>query len=815
VNKQKKILMHLNYTAIVVCMFFVFYLQAIQLYAHLWIFVLATAIFIFNTTLLKKKGYSNSFLIFTLTINFLLLVFDDGISSPLKLYVFYFPLLLSVFLLTRYDQKIMRWSITIFTLFCFLFINFTTLTPRFGSSIYNTNYVEITSIIIIIISFFASMNILMIMKDVYQTSEDELIKTKEKITEAEERWSYALSNNQEGVWDYDIASGTVYYSPQWKKMLGYNEYDIADKKSEWDRLVHPDDIDMANLAVQKNLSGETTYYEQMFRMLCKNGSYKWIYAKGKVCEFDEDGKAKRFIGTHTDITEQKLAQGALIQSQQLLNSINQNIDVAICRTSKSMNKLVYVNRGYIKLFGYDNEQDALNSGPANIYFNKSDRDKILKTLEEKGSISNIEIQYLKKDGTVFWALLSSSSVVDENGNISYDGAMRDITILKEIEAELIKAKEIAEKASVAKSQFLSTMSHEIRTPMNAVIGISNLLMQENPKPDQIENLSVLKFSAENLLTLINNILDFSKIEAGKIEFEELPVNIDQLIRSIIQSNIIEAKQKDVQIILTSSINGNFLTDPTRISQILNNLISNAIKFTEKGNIKVSVDLVDYSVKDSTLKFTIKDTGIGIDEDKIPLIFESFSQENKDISRRFGGTGLGLAITKLLLDLMKSKIEVTSIKGKGSTFTFILTLKKAMAHGAKIIKSEEQNLNGMMVLLVEDNQMNVMLISKFLKRWEINIDVVNNGYDAITKMQENKYNLVLMDLHMPELNGYDATIAIRKFDTETPIFALTADAFADTRTRAMESGMDDFISKPFNPDELYNKMARLHFKSSIS
>ncbi len=814
-NKQKKILTHLNYTAIVVCMFFVFYLQAIQLYAHLWIFVLATAIFIFNTTLLKKKGYSNSFLIFTLTINLLLLVFDDGISSPLKLYVFYFPLLLSVFLLTRYDQKIMRWSITIFTLFCFLFINFTSLTPRLGTHIYNTNYVDITSIIIIIISFFASMNILMVMKDVYQTSEDELIKTKEKIKEAEERWNYALSNNQEGVWDHYVGSETIYYSPQWKKMLGYEEHDILNKKSEWDRLVHPEDIDSATTAIRRNLSGETPYCEQMYRMLCKDGTYKWIYAKGKVCEFDDKGKAKRFIGTHTDITEQKLAQGALIQSQQLLNSINQNIDVAICRTSKSMDKLVYVNRGYIKLFGYDNEKDALSSGLANIYFNKNDRNIILKTLEEKGAISNIEIQYFKKDGTVFWALLSSSRVVDENGNISYDAAMRDITILKEIEAELIKAKEIAEKASIAKSQFLSTMSHEIRTPMNAVIGISNLLMQENPKPDQIENLSVLKFSAENLLTLINNILDFSKIEAGKIEFEELPVNIDQLVRSIIQSHIIEAKQKDVQIILTSSITGSFLTDPTRISQILNNLISNAIKFTEKGNIKVSVDLIDYSVKDSTLKFTIKDTGIGIDEDKIPLIFESFSQENKDISRRFGGTGLGLAITKLLLDLMKSKIEVTSIKGKGSTFSFILILKKAMAHGAKIIKSEEQNLNGMMVLLVEDNQMNVMLISKFLKRWEINIDVVNNGYDAITKMQENKYNLVLMDLHMPELNGYDATIAIRKFDTKTPIFALTADAFADTRTRAMESGMDDFISKPFNPDELYNKMARLHFKSSNS
>lgn len=799
--------------AALLCLCFMIYLRLCFHMDHFWIFGLAAVAFLLNSRFVDKLSHTISLVLFSLTANFLLFMFDTGVKNPANTFVFYFPLILANYVITKREQRIERAILMLISFACIFLTNFTDISPKLYQVVYTPGDIKIASFINISLSIIVCTSLLSLINNIHNRTEQELLQTQEKTRIAEERWNYALSNNQEGVWDLNIKTGTAYYSMQWKKMLGYEDHDIKDTNNEWERLVHPDDIGQSRMALNSHLKGESRVYEHMFRMLCKDGTYKWIYSHGKICETDEHGNATRIIGTHTDITERKEAQGALIQSQQMLNSINQNIDIAICRLSKKNQKLIYINKYYIELFGFNNMEDAMHGPPYMYSMNKPLCDEVFRTLDVDGKVSDVELQFISIKGKKFWGLLSSISTTDNDGNIYYDCAIRDITELKRISDELLKAKEQAEKASLAKSEFLSNMSHEIRTPMNAVIGISDLLMQENPKPEQMENLSVLKFSAENLLNLISNILDFSKIEAGKIDLEEVPVNIDLLLKSIVKTHSIETKQKNTELVLSSSVSGTFLTDPTRLSQVLNNLISNAIKFTDKGSVRVSVDLIDYTFETATLKFTIKDTGIGIQKEKIATMFDSFSQESKDTSRKYGGTGLGLSITKRLLELMKSDIEVESEKGKGSTFSFTVNLvKTSSGFLAGNNKEKGQEIEGMNILLVEDNQMNIVLLSKVLKRWGVILSVSQNGMEAIEKVHKNKFDLILMDLHMPDLDGYQTTQEIRKFNTEIPIFALTADAFSDTRTRALASGMNDFISKPFNPDELYNKIVKVRFKS---
>ncbi len=387
---------------------------------------------------------------------------------------------------------------------------------------------------------------------------------------------------------------------------------------------------------------------------------------------------------------------------------------------------------------------------------------------------------------------------------------------KEISASLEKAKTKAEEAATAKAQFLSTMSHEIRTPMNAVIGLTNLLIEDNPKKNQVENLQALKFSGENLLTLINDILDFSKIEAGKIEFESSVFHLSQLVSGIEHTLGLHANEKgiDFRCSVDEKIPDELIGDSTRISQILNNLVSNAIKFTLDGSVTMEANLVMLAHTDVTIHFRVSDTGIGIPADKLDAIFDNFSQASSDTTRKFGGTGLGLAITKKLLEMHGSQIEVDSEINRGSVFSFTLTLRRALdtdraADDAANFTDQEafSGLLGVKVLVAEDNHMNVMVIRQYLKKWGIVFDIVENGLLAVEKARENSYNLVLMDLQMPEMDGFTATEQIRAFAPDLPIIALTASAMLEVKDRVYQVGMNDFVPKPFVPGELYHKLTK--------
>ena len=396
---------------------------------------------------------------------------------------------------------------------------------------------------------------------------------------------------------------------------------------------------------------------------------------------------------------------------------------------------------------------------------------------------------------------------------------RALASQKEISASLERAKTKAEEAAMAKAQFLSTMSHEIRTPMNAVIGLTNLLIDDNPKKNQIENLQALKFSGENLLTLINDILDFSKIEAGKIEFEASAFSLSELVNGIERTLGLNASEKDIEFKcqIDPKIPDLLIGDSTRISQILNNLVSNAIKFTLDGSVILEAKLVMAAHAEVTIHVQVTDTGIGIPKDKLGIIFDNFSQASSDTTRKFGGTGLGLAITKKLLEMHGSQIEVESTIDRGSVFSFTLTLKRASEEKEALSENDSltdqesfTGLRGVKVLVAEDNRMNVVVIRQYLKKWGIQFDIAENGRVAVEKAQEQSYDLILMDLQMPEMDGFTATEKIKVFAPNLPIIALTASAMLEVKDRVYQVGMTDFVPKPFVPGELYHKlMKHLH------
>jgi signal transduction histidine kinase len=364
----------------------------------------------------------------------------------------------------------------------------------------------------------------------------------------------------------------------------------------------------------------------------------------------------------------------------------------------------------------------------------------------------------------------------------------------DLNVKLEKAIDKAEKSSHAKSEFLSTMSHEIRTPLNAVIGMSNLLLMSNPRHDQKENLDILKFSAANLLSIVNDVLDFNKIEAGKVVFENISFNLEELMNSICGGQKIKAEEKGLvfKLDVDSALNHKILFgDPTRLTQVIFNLVSNAIKFTKDGNVWVTANVIEDRHNTITVNFAIKDTGIGIEPDNLDSIFEPFAQESITTTRQYGGTGLGLAIIKRLLELQGLKMNVDSKIGMGSEFSFNMEFTVSTEKYIPQVENQpvllnHANMSHIRVLIAEDNVVNIMLMKKLFSKWNMTPTIAENGERAVELVQYGNFDLILMDLQMPIMNGFDASIEIRKMaDTRKaniPIIALTASALFDIRKR---------------------------------
>jgi len=437
--------------------------------------------------------------------------------------------------------------------------------------------------------------------------------------------------------------------------------------------------------------------------------------------------------------------------------------------------------------------------------------------------------------TIIISVMSNFLIMVYIHNHFYNAFLKNILQLKktsEDQGRLNENLEIAidkaEKSSHAKSEFLSTMSHEIRTPLNAVIGMSDLLMMGSPRPDQEENLEILKFSASNLLAIVNDVLDFNKIESGKVVFENIRFNLGELMHNICGGQIIKANEKGlifklkVDDVLRNKI---VIGDPTRITQIIFNLVSNAIKFTRQGYVEVKVNCLEDRHNHVNIRFSVKDSGIGIERDNLNAIFEPFTQESVTTTRKYGGTGLGLAIVKRLLELRGVQMQVISKPGHGSEFSFNLDLPVATEKAEEPMAAIEINnaqadqyMANLHILVAEDNTVNTMLMKKFFSKWKVKSSFAENGERAVEMMQYGNFDIVLMDLQMPVLNGFEAAIEIRKMPdphkSTVPIIALTASALTDIREKVFSAGMNDYVSKPFKPDELKEKIITLVSRKAL-
>ena len=530
---------------------------------------------------------------------------------------------------------------------------------------------------------------------------------------------------------------------------------------------------------------------------------------------------------------EKSSQELFQTNQQLKNSV-ESISGQLSKVAGNIKDVIfemdlngnwsYLNPAWRKLTGYK-VKDCL--GKPYYQFLKDDQGKDFKNLIDlkKHNFKTISKSFKSQiiTGEYKWLDFSLKVIMSEEGHIEgYIGAIVDITKIKETELALIEAKEKESMANKAKDEFLTTMSHEIRTPLNAVIGISHLLLLENPKKEQLENLSTLKHSSEHLLCLVNDILDFNKIASGQLELEERDFSLNQVLnglRSIFHNT---AKEKDIRLLIKkdTSLPKTFIGDSTRLSQILTNLVSNAIKFTEEGKVMVDIEVLKVEADFYVLEFVISDTGIGIPEDKKDKIFLSFAQANSDTTRKYGGTGLGLAICKRLLEIMDSDLELESEVGKGSTFSFKLKLQKSSmtdyqednnAFDTRSIH-EQDCLKGARILVAEDNKVNIMVIEKFLSKWQVDFDVAENGLIALNMALENTYDMILMDLQMPVMNGFEASKAIRESNNPLnkvmPIYALSASTGMDIKNQLGEYGIDGLICKPFNPTELFKTLTSI-------
>ncbi|MBB5035503.1 PAS domain-containing hybrid sensor histidine kinase/response regulator [Prosthecobacter vanneervenii] len=507
-----------------------------------------------------------------------------------------------------------------------------------------------------------------------------------ELAESEERFALAVRGTNDGIWDWDIRTGKVFFSPRWKSMIGYEETELENSFATFESLLHPEDHDRVMAILNDYLSGFSPYYAVEFRFRHKDGSWRWILARGRALR-DASGTPYRMAGSHTDITERR-----------------------------------------------------------------------------------------------------------------------------HVEEELRQARHDAEAASSAKSSFLANMSHEIRTPMNGVIGMSELLLGTELNDTQREYLEMLKLSADSLLELLNDILDFSKIEAGRMDLDAHEFDLSEVVTEVAQAMGVRAFQKRLVLLhhINSDVPVRLIGDDGRLRQILVNLVGNAIKFTNEGGVTIDVSLESLTADKATLHFKVNDTGIGISDDMHESIFEAFTQAESSTSRRYGGTGLGLAICHDLVGLMQGRIWVESQPGKGSTFHFTAAFGRTSGISIKPRAPRKKTVvttnTSMKVLIVEDGHVSQLVGARMLEKRGHHVTLASSGREAIVRCQKDTFDAILMDVHMPGLNGYEATARIRRLEQSTgrhvPIIAMTANAMKGDREKCLAAGMDDYISKPLRSDELF-------------
>jgi PAS domain S-box-containing protein len=650
-------------------------------------------------------------------------------------------------------------------------------------------------------------------------------RAKEKLQESEARYRRIVETANEGIMMMDSQFRYAFVNQKLANMLGYQPDEMLGRPVT--SFIFEEDLPDHLANMEKRTSGAGAQYERRHRR--KDGSCCWTIVSATVLK-DDAGQFAGSFAMLTDITKRKQAEDALKESELRFRTMVEMAPDAIFITDQT-GAFIEVNEAACKQLRYTREKllsrHVFDILPASLAAKASLR---LKTMVNADS--SYESCHMRSDGIKVPVELNIRKIM-LNGNPAMLGIARDITERKQTEIVLRGAKEAAEAATRAKSEFLANMSHEIRTPLNGIIGMIGLLMDMDLNAEQLGYAEIAHISSETLLSLINDILDLSKIEACKLELEILDFDLLTALKDTTDLLAIDAHEKGLELVcLVEPKVPSFLRgDPGRLRQILVNLGGNAVKFTEKGEIMISVCLESENRKKATLCFSVSDTGIGIPAKRQDILFSPFSQVDGSTTRKYGGTGLGLAISKHLAELMGGKIGLESKEGKGSTFWFTAVFEKqpdglrsademsakigdegAIERSAAKPSISENDMLKIRILLVEDNPINQKVAQAMLKKMGFRADVVANGKEAVNALKMIPYDLVLMDCQMPLMDGFEATRCIRQqgskaLNPRIPIIAMTALAMQGDREMCIQAGMSDFIAKPVQQRELAEMLGK--------
>jgi len=638
-------------------------------------------------------------------------------------------------------------------------------------------------------------------------------KADEKLNESENRLVSLITNLQNGILVEDEHRRVVLTNEMYCDMFGIN--------ASPENLKGEDCADYVDKT--KSLFNDSDFFEEKILSLLE-------FQKPELDELLEmkDGRIlkrdyipicnnkiyKGHLWKYTDVTAEKYAENTLRIREEKYRSIIDNMNLGLLEVDTEEN-IIFANQCFCDMSGYE-LSELLGQRAAQIFAKGENIELMDQKNEERkrGSTDAYEIVVKDKRGQVRWWLVSGAPRYNDQGVlVGSIGIHLDITDQKQLEIELTSAREQAEQSTRSKEVFLANMSHEIRTPMNAILGMSNQLAKSPLTKKQLFYLDAINAASENLLVIINDILDLSKIEAGKLSLEKIPFEPRAVIKRAMQALNHKAEEKGLALtnsIFDERISEVMMGDPYRLNQILLNIISNAVKFTEKGGVDVKLEVINDAKHSQTVQLTVKDTGIGMDEKFRKSLFEKFSQEDASVTRQYGGTGLGMSICRQLIELMDGEIFVESEKGSGTTMSFVVTFPKGRAEdmpSKEIFVADEKMLVGKKILVVDDNEMNRLLASTILGNYGAETFEAENGQESVDFLAANAVDLVLMDIQMPVMNGFDAAKYIRDNISKTlPMIALTANAIKGDNEKCLEAGMNSYLAKPFKEEDLMKMIA---------
>jgi len=663
---------------------------------------------------------------------------------------------------------------------------------------------------------------------IYGTLQDitEFKETALEAVESREQLQLALSGAAMGLWDWNLPLGRMQVDEGVSRILGYDLAEMAPTDDYWISLIHPDDLPVVKAAITRHLDGEVPVFEAEYRMRAKNGEWLWVLDRGKGMDFCE-GKPTRLLGTLLDVTAKKTLEGERISLLEVLEKITAQAPGAVYQyqvTAEGVHSFVYVSRRIVDVYDRTPEEMIADVARGYDHVHPDDVRRIRDSAEDvrdPAAGRRLEFRIFRK-GEERWILDQSTPEILPDGAILWHGFLMDSTKEKLLRQRLHQAKEEAEHAGRAKSEFLAMMSHEIRTPLNAILGFADLLSQKTMPGEEQEYVRTITGSGEALLRIIDDILDHSRIDSGLLKLEKTafsPVKILDDI-SILLAPSAEKKGLGLEVLTLGDLPALVEGDAGRLRQILLNLAGNAVKFTTEGTIALGVSQApgDETPGQVRLQFFVRDSGPGIPPSKFTHIFEPFAQADSSVSRKHGGTGLGLAISRSLATLMGGILWCESEPDAGATFLLEIPLglrggalpPEAMPPGA--IDASYAVKHPLRILAVDDDAVNLKLITRVLNKLGYRPRVAVSGEEALTLCAEEWPECILLDVQMPGLDGLETTrrlLEIEKRENRPPIFiiALTANVLAEERQACLASGMSEFLTKPMRREQLTLALAQ--------